>query len=72
MRGRVVALFGVLNLGVSPLGGLLIGTLAEVMGTRGVVALGGIAAVVVAGLGGLLLWRSSGRRAAAVATADSA
>jgi MFS family permease len=56
-RGRVVALFGVLNLGVSPLGGLIIGALAEAFGTRAAVAVGGFAALAVAAAGALLLWR---------------
>jgi MFS family permease len=56
-RGRVVALFAVLNLGVSPLGGLLIGALAQAVGTRETVALGGLSAVLVAALGAALLWR---------------
>jgi MFS family permease len=56
-RGRVVALFAALNLGVSPLGGLLIGALAQAVGTRETVALGGLSAVLVAALGAVLLWR---------------
>jgi hypothetical protein len=56
-RGRVVALFGVVNLGVSPLGGLLIGALAQVVGTRETVALGGVGALLVAAMGAALLWR---------------
>ncbi len=66
-RGRVVALFGVLNLGVSPLGGLVIGALAQSFGTREAVAVGGVAAVAVAAAGLALLRRGSAAPAPAVA-----
>ncbi len=55
MRGRVVALGAVINLGVSPLGGLLIGALAQALGTRQAVALGGLGAILVAAFGAFVL-----------------
>jgi MFS family permease len=54
MRGRVMALFGIVFLGSTPVGGLLAGWAAERLGPRAALALGG-AAAVVAGLVGL--WR---------------
>jgi MFS family permease len=54
MRGRVMALYGVLFLGSTPLGGALSGWLAEVAGARSPLWLGGTAclAAALAGLAG--------------------
>jgi MFS family permease len=54
MRGRVMALYGVLFLGSTPLGGALSGWLAEVAGPRSPLWLGGTAclAAALAGLAG--------------------
>lgn len=54
MRGRVMALFGVVFLGSAPIGGPIAGWVAERLGPRGALALAGAAAVVAGVLG---LWR---------------
>jgi MFS family permease len=46
MRGRVMALYSILFLGSTPIGGPLSGWLAEVAGTRWSLMLGAVAAVV--------------------------
>jgi MFS family permease len=51
MRGRVMALWTVAFLGSTPIGGPLIGAIGEHVGPRWALALGGVAAVVAAGLG---------------------
>ncbi len=51
MRGRVMALYTVVFLGSTPIGGPLVGWLAEVAGPRAGLVLGGIAALATA-LGG--------------------
>lgn len=48
MRGRVMALYAVVFLGSTPVGGPLMGYVAEHMGTRAAVALSGIATLVAA------------------------
>nr|WP_246458473.1 MFS transporter [Saccharopolyspora gloriosae] len=60
MRGRVMGLYMLLFLGGKPLGGLASGWLAEVLGPRSPVLLGGLASLLAAVGCGLLLWR--GRR----------
>jgi MFS family permease len=52
LRGRVMALYGIVFLGGTPVGGPLAGFLAERLGPREALALGG-AAAVLAGLAGL-------------------
>jgi MFS family permease len=52
MRGRVMALYGIVFLGSSPIGGPIAGWAAEQFGPRGALALGGAIAVLV-GLAGL-------------------
>lgn len=59
MRGRVMALYGIVFLGGTPIGGPLTGLLAERLGPREALALGG-AAAVVAGLVGLQRMRRHG------------
>jgi MFS family permease len=51
MRGRVMALWTVAFLGSTPLGGPVIGAIGEHVGPRWALALGGVAAVLAAGLG---------------------
>jgi MFS family permease len=53
MRGRVMALYSVVFLGSTPIGGPLVGWLAEVAGPRAGLVLGGTAALVAA-LGGFV------------------
>ncbi len=48
MRGRVMALYAVVFLGSTPIGGPLMGYIAEHMGTRAAVAISGIATLVAA------------------------
>jgi MFS family permease len=55
-RGRVMALYGMVFLGSTPLGSIITGLLAQHMGARAGFVLGGGSAVV-AGIGGLW-WRS--------------
>lgn len=52
MRGRVLALFSVVFLGSTPIGGPIMGTIAEAAGTRVAIAVGG-AASLAAGLAGV-------------------
>lgn len=54
MRGRVMALWSVAFFGTTPLGGPLVGWIAEAYGARASIALGGAATVVTA----LVAWRS--------------
>jgi len=51
MRGRVMALWTVAFLGSTPVGGPVIGAIGEHVGPRWALALGGVAAVLAAGLG---------------------
>jgi MFS family permease len=51
MRGRVMALWTVAFLGSTPVGGPVIGAIGEHVGPRWALALGGLAAVLAAGLG---------------------
>jgi MFS family permease len=55
-RGRVMALYGMVFLGSTPIGSIITGSLAEHMGPRAGFVLGGGSALV-AGIGGLW-WRS--------------
>jgi MFS family permease len=62
MRGRMLALFSVVFLGSTPIGGPIMGTIAEHLGTRAALGVGA-AASVVAGLGALVALRlAAGRR----------
>ena len=51
MRGRVMALWTVAFLGSTPIGGPLVGWIGEHVGAREALALGGVAALLAAGLG---------------------
>jgi MFS family permease len=50
MRGRVMALYSIVFVGSTPIGAPLVGWLAEVGGPRAGMALGGVAALLAAGL----------------------
>ena len=50
MRGRVIALYMLLLMGSTPIGGPIMGWLAEHVGTRWAVAVGGVACLVAAGI----------------------
>ena len=58
MRGRVMALYSVVFLGSTPIGGPIVGWLAEVAGPQSGLVLAGVAAIA-AGIGG---WIAFGRR----------
>jgi MFS family permease len=64
MRGRVLALQAIVFLGSTPLGGPLIGWIADAYGPRTAVALGGLAACAAAGWGVLAFRRRRGSLAA--------
>ncbi len=53
MRGRVMALWTVAFLGSTPIGGPIVGYVSQYAGPRWGLALGGVAALVAAGLGAL-------------------
>jgi MFS family permease len=57
MRGRVMALWSVAFLGSTPIGGPIVGWVAEHAGPRWALALGAFAALAAAGLGALSLRR---------------
>lgn len=48
MRGRVMALYGLLFLGSTPVGGPIVGWVSETWGARAGIALGGVASLVAA------------------------
>jgi len=52
LRGRVMALYSMVFMGMAPVGALLSGSLAHVIGARATVTAGGVACVVVLGLFG--------------------
>jgi MFS family permease len=64
MRGRVMALYSVVFLGSTPIGGPLTGWLAQVAGPRAGLALGGASALVAAAAAGAVLRRRARARAA--------
>jgi MFS family permease len=68
MRGRVMALYSVVFLGSTPIGGPIAGWLSEAAGPRAGLVMGGIAALVA----GLVARRAFARGAAAAASAASA
>ncbi|NMO92474.1 MFS transporter [Actinomycetospora sp. TBRC 11914] len=68
MRGRVMGIYMLVLLGGTPLGGPVLGWLAEVLGGRAPLVIGGIAtAATVAVAGGLLAWQARRRAPAAAA-----
>lgn len=60
MRGRVMGLYMMLFLGGRPIGGLVSGWLAEVLGGRAPLVLGGLASLVAALVGAAVLMWSNG------------
>ena len=52
MRGRIIALYQIVYMGTTPIGALIVGGLATVVGARSGLVLGAIAAVL-AGLAGV-------------------
>ncbi len=59
MRGRVMGIYMLVLLGGTPLGGPVLGWLAEVLGGRAPLVLGGVAtAATVLVAGGLLAWQA--------------
>jgi MFS family permease len=50
LRGRMMALYSMMFMGMSPLGGLFSGIAADAIGARWTVAIGGIACVAAAGI----------------------
>lgn len=61
MRGRVMALYGIVFLGSTPIGAPIVGWLAEVAGPRWGLVLGGLAAAVTAVVAHAALGRSAAR-----------
>ncbi len=57
MRGRVMALYGAIFLGGTPIGSPLLGWVGEVWGPRWTLAIGGLACLVAVGVAGLYLLR---------------
>ncbi|MDP2966609.1 MAG: MFS transporter [Pelolinea sp.] len=55
MRGRVMSFWAIAFLGMTTIGGPIVGRFAEVAGARWALALGGIAALVAAGIGAVTL-----------------
>ena len=55
MQGRVMALFAVVFLGSTPVGGMAAGLMAEVWGPRVAFAVGGVVAILT----GLWAWRAA-------------
>jgi MFS family permease len=53
LRGRVMSVYSMMFMGMAPLGALLAGTLAEIIGAPATIALGGGASI----LGALVFWR---------------
>jgi MFS family permease len=63
MRGRVMALYGLVFLGSTPIGGPIVGWISQSFGPRYGLAVGGVATVVAAGaMGSVLLRRRFGIR----------
>jgi MFS family permease len=60
MRGRVMALWTVAFLGSTPIGGPIIGAIGEHAGPRWGLVVGGVAALIAAGLGAFTLLRERG------------
>jgi MFS family permease len=58
MKGRVMALFAVAFLGTTPIGGPIVGWIAEVTDPRVALALGGVVAITAARLGARALKRT--------------
>ncbi len=57
LRGRVMAVYTTVFAGSTPIGGLLFGALAAAFGAATAVLLGGLAAIVIALVAGVVAWR---------------
>jgi MFS family permease len=57
LRGRVMAVYTTVFSASVPVGGLLMGALASMVGIAGTIAIGGILSLAI-GLGGVMWWRS--------------
>ena len=57
LRGRVMAVYTTVFAGSTPIGGLLFGALAAAFGAASAVLLGGLAAIVIALVAGVVAWR---------------
>jgi MFS family permease len=57
MRGRVMALYGLVFLGSTPIGGPIVGWISQQFGPRYGLAVGGVATVLAAGATGSVLLR---------------
>ena len=68
MQGRVMALFAVLFLGSTPIGGMIAGFEAEFMGPRIAFAIGGLASILTAMWAWQVSVRSGSSRAPGPAT----
>jgi MFS family permease len=55
LRGRVMAVYSMMFMGMAPIGALLAGLIAAPLGAPGAVALGGIVCLAAAGLFGVFL-----------------
>jgi len=66
LRGRVMAMYAIVMGGMTPVGSLVQGFLAEVWGAPGALAVGGVAGL--AAVGAVLRWRAAGKRAHAPST----
>jgi MFS family permease len=72
MRGRVMALWTVAFMGSTPIGGPIVGAIGEHWGPRWSLFVGGLAAVIAAGIGAMALRRMrASAPVSAVVTADS-
>lgn len=61
LRGRVMGLYNTVFQGFSPLGALLAGVTASILGVTGAMVLASVALACVMGAGGVALWRSRAR-----------
>jgi MFS family permease len=68
MRGRVMALYSVVFLGSTPIGGPIVGALSEAYGARAGLLAGAATSLTVAAVVGLIVLPRGRRRAAAAAT----
>jgi MFS family permease len=62
-RGRVMALWAIAFLGSTPVGGPVVGAVAEHLGARAALGLGAVSCLVAAAGGGLARWRAARARA---------
>jgi MFS family permease len=72
MRGRVMALYGLVFLGSTPIGGPLVGWVAQTFGPRASVALGGVACLAGAAVTAWFLRRAPAVEAGAAAVSAGA